>query len=47
MIEELTFPAGYRLFHRWQEGEPQASNRLKEIIEIIINAVLNQGSLKG
>ena len=33
MIEELTFPAGCRLFHRWQEGDPQASNRLKEIFD--------------
>ena len=33
MIEELIFPAGLRLFHRWQEGDPQASSRLKEIFD--------------
>ncbi len=33
MIEELIFPAGCRLFHRWQEGDPQASSRLKEIFD--------------
>ena len=37
MIEELIFPAGCRLFHRWQEGDPQASNRLKEIFDKTID----------
>ena len=33
MIEELNFPAGCRLFHKWQEGDLQASKRLKEIFD--------------
>jgi len=37
MIEELIFPAGCRLFHRWQEGDLQASNRLKEIFDKTID----------
>jgi len=37
MIEELIFPAGCRLFRRWQEGDPQASNRLKEIFDKTID----------
>ena len=37
MIEELIFPAGCRLFQRWQEGDPQASNRLKEIFDKTID----------
>lgn len=37
MIEELIFPAGCRLFHRWQEGDPQASSRLKEIFDKTID----------
>ena len=33
MIEELIFPSGCRLFQRWQEGDPRASDRLKEIFD--------------
>ena len=33
MIKELHFPAGCRLFGRWQEGDPEAEKRLKEIFD--------------
>ena len=33
MIEELHFPAGCRLFGRWQEGDLEAEKRLKEIFD--------------
>ena len=37
MIEELNFPAGCRLFGRWQEGDPQAEKRLREIFDDTIS----------
>jgi|ETNmetMinimDraft_8_1059916.scaffolds.fasta_scaffold10315_2 hypothetical protein len=37
MIDELIFPDGCRLFQRWQEGDPQALNRLKEIFDKTID----------
>ena len=33
MIEELIFPSGCRLFQRWQEDDPRASDQLKEIFD--------------